>query len=232
MTTEQLQYLKKALAFVFSLVEPDEYFGKCPEADYEAINGLIEGEIERQNVTDEERRMIKQYEDELKELKIKMAGAEKFAEKIPVFRQFILDKKLNGTEDSVRFADGYKDIRFHWGLHRARFKSGTSRTITSYKGDYDKHLFMVYINTLSLYDSHEKFGLEKVLEKSTVFFFDKMNTTFYVADEHIEGFLEALNDWYVGAIAKVEQYKKGEEIRELEERLARLKEEEWATGIR
>jgi hypothetical protein len=47
MTTEQLQYLKKALAFVFSLVEPDEYIGKCPEADYEAINGLIEGEIER-----------------------------------------------------------------------------------------------------------------------------------------------------------------------------------------
>lgn len=47
MTTEQLQYLEKALAFVFSLVEPDEYIGKCPEADYEAINGLIEAEIER-----------------------------------------------------------------------------------------------------------------------------------------------------------------------------------------
>ena len=54
MTIEQLRYLKKALAFVFSLVEPDEYFGKCPEADYEAINGLIEGEIERQSVTDED----------------------------------------------------------------------------------------------------------------------------------------------------------------------------------
>lgn len=55
MTTEQLQYLKKALAFVFSLVEPDEYIGKCPEADYEAINGLIEGEIEgiRENRTTE-----------------------------------------------------------------------------------------------------------------------------------------------------------------------------------
>jgi hypothetical protein len=53
MTTEQLQYLKKALAFVFSLVEPDEYIGKCPEADYEAINGLIEGEIERLNLTED-----------------------------------------------------------------------------------------------------------------------------------------------------------------------------------
>jgi len=54
MTIEQLRYLKKALAFVFSLVEPDEYIGKCPEADYEAINGLIEGEIERVSVTDED----------------------------------------------------------------------------------------------------------------------------------------------------------------------------------
>ena len=169
--------------------------------------------------------MIQQYEDELKALKIKMVGAEKFAKKVPVFRQFILSNKIDGTEENVRFADGYKGIRFHWGLNRARFKSGTSRTITNYKGDYDKHLFKVYINTLTLFDTHEEFGLEKVLEKSTVFFFDDLNTNFYVEDEHIEGFLEALNDWYVDAIANLEQYKKDEEIRELEERLSRLKGE-------
>lgn len=169
--------------------------------------------------------MIQQYKDELKVLKKKMAGAEEFAKKIPLFQQFILDKKLNGTEDSVRFASSYKRIYFHWGLHRARFKSGSNRTIINYNGDYDKHLFMVYINTLSLYDSHERFGLEKVLDKSNVFFFDNLNTTFYVEDEHIEGFLEALNDWYVGAIANLKQYKKDEEIRKLEEQLARLKGE-------
>ena len=167
--------------------------------------------------------MIKQYEDELKTLKIKMVGAEKFAEKIPVFRQFILDNKLDGTEDSVKFASSYKRIYFHWGLNRGRFKSRTRRTITNYKGEYDKYLFKVYINTLTLFDSYESFGLEKVLEKSTVFFFDDLNTTFYVEDEHIEGFLEALNDWYVGVIANLDQYKKEEEIRKLEEQLARLK---------
>ena len=169
--------------------------------------------------------MIKQYEDELKALKKKMVGAEKFAKKVPVFRQFILSNKIDGTEENVRFADGYKGIRFHWGLNRARFKSGTNRTITNYRGNHDKYLFELYINTLTLYGSHEEFGLEKVLEKSTVFFFDDINTTFYVEDEHIEGFLEALNDWYVDAIANLEQYKKDEEIRELEERLSRLKGE-------
>lgn len=167
--------------------------------------------------------MIQRYEDELKELKKKMLGAEKFAEKVPLFRQFILDNKIDGTEGCVKFASSYKRIYFHWGLHRARFKSGTCRTITSYKGEYDKHLFMVYINTLSLYDSHEKFGLEKVLEKSTVFFFDELNTTFYVEDEHIDGFLEALNDWYIEAIAQLKQYNEVKEIRKLEEQLAFLK---------
>lgn len=167
--------------------------------------------------------MIKQYQDELKALKKKMAGAEKFAEKIPVFRQFILDNKIDGTEDSAKFPSSYKRIYFNWGLHRSRFKSETNRTITNYKGDYDKYLFRVYINTLTLFDTHEKFGLEDVLEKSTVFFFDDLNSTFYVEDEHVEGFLEALNVWYVEAVAQVEQYKITEEISKLEKKLAKLK---------
>lgn len=170
--------------------------------------------------------MIKQYQDELKALKEKMAGAEKFAEKIPLFRQFILDNKLDGTEDSVKFASSYKQIYFHWGLHRARFKSGTYRTITNYTGEHDKYLFRVYINTLALFDTHEKFGLDDIPEKSTVFFFDKLNTTFYVEDGHIEGFLEALNDWYDEANAQLKQYKINEEISKLEKQLAKLKEED------
>ena len=170
--------------------------------------------------------MIKQYQDELKALKEKMVGAEKFAEKIPCFQQFILDNKLDGNEDSVKFASSYKRIYFSWGLHRSRFKSGTNRTITNYDGDYNKYLFSVYINTLDLFDTHEKFGLEDVLEKSTVFFFDRLNTTFYVEDAHIEGFLEALNDWYVEATAQLKQYKINEEISKLEKQLAKLKEVE------
>lgn len=170
--------------------------------------------------------MIKQYQDELKALKEKMVGAEKFAEKIPCFRQFILDNKLDGTEDNAKFASSYKRIYFHWGLHRSRFKSGTNRTITNYVGDHDKYLFTVYINTPTLFDTHEKFGLEDVLEKSTVFFFDRLNTTFYVEDDHVEGFLEALNDWYVEAVAQLKRYKINEEISKLEKQLAKLKETE------
>lgn len=167
--------------------------------------------------------MIKQYEDELKALKIKMAGAEKFAEKIPCFRDFIIKNKIDGTEDFQKFASYYKEIPFGWGLSRARYISGTPRSISNYRDKHDKYLFNIYINTYSLFYEHEDFGLDRVLEESTVFFFDKYNTTFYVEDEHIEGFLEALNKWYVEAVEKLKQYRANEEIRELEEKLARLK---------
>ena len=167
--------------------------------------------------------MIKQYEDELEALKKKMIRAEKFAERIPYFRQFILDKKLDGTEEGVTFATSYKRISFYWDLYRMRFNSVTNR-IANYEGNYDKHLFRLHLNTLTLYDSHEKFGLEKILEKSNVFFFDGWNTTFYIEDEHIEEFLEALNAWYVEALAQLNQHRKDEEIRTLENKLAKLKE--------
>ena len=64
MTTEQLQYLKSTRC-VF-LGEPDEYIGKCPEADYEAINGLIEGEIERQNVVEEDAEQVEDISQDIR----------------------------------------------------------------------------------------------------------------------------------------------------------------------
>lgn len=166
--------------------------------------------------------MIDQYKKELKELKQKMIGAEAFADKIPCFRDFIIKNKIDGKEEFRTFASYYKKIPFNWGLSRARYISGTRRNITNYDGEYDKYLFSVYINPLSLFGEHERFRLDRVIEESTVFFFDNLNTTFYVEDEHIEGFLEALNEWYVQAVEKLRQYKADEEINELKSRLLEL----------
>jgi len=172
--------------------------------------------------------MIEQYEKELKELKEKMIRAEAFAEKVPCFRDFILKNKITGTEDYTAFASYYKKTPFNWRLSRrlsrARYISGTNRSITNYQRKHDKYLFSVYINPLTLFGEHEYFGLERVLEESTVFFFDKCNTTFYVEDEHIEGFLESLNDWYVNAVEELKRYKVNKEIEELKSRLFELTE--------
>lgn len=173
--------------------------------------------------------MIKQYEKELKELKEKMIRAEAFAEKVPCFRDFILKNKITGTEGHTNFASYYKKISFNWGLSRARYISGTNRNVTNYHRKHNKYLFSVYINPLELFNENEYFGLERVLEESTVFFFDKCNTTFYVEDEHIEGFLEALNNWYVDAVEELKRYKANREIEELKSRLFELTEgkEDW-----
>lgn len=168
--------------------------------------------------------MIEQYEKELKELKEKMIRAEAFAEKVPCFRGFILKNKITGTEGYTDFASYYKKIPFDWRLSRARYISGTNRNIANFNRKHDKYLFRVRINPFILFYENEYFGLERVLEESTVFFFDKYNTTFYVEDEHIEGFLESLNNWYVDAVEELKRYKKNKEIEELKSKLFELTE--------
>jgi len=53
--------------------------------------------------------MKDEYLKELKQLKIKMIEAEKFAEKIPVFAGQILDYKYTGNENWIKFGEKYKD---------------------------------------------------------------------------------------------------------------------------
>jgi len=139
-------------------------------------------------------------------------------------RDFILKNKITGTESCAEFASYYKKIRFDWGLRRVRFVSGTDRHIINYPAEHNKYLFSVYINPLTLFGEHEYFGLERVLEESTVFFFDELNATFYVEDEHIEGFLEALNNWYVNAVEELKRYKANKKIEELKSELFKLTE--------
>ena len=72
---------------------------------------------------------------------------------------------------------------------------------------------------------YENFGLEKIKDKVKVFFYDEINSTYYVEDEHIEEFLEEANKWYLKAKNKVDEYKKEQEIKELKEKLAELVKE-------
>lgn len=142
----------------------------------------------------------KEYMDELAELKTRMIKAETFAEKIPLFADEILKGKLSGEEMWVRITDRYKDIYFAWGLNRGHFKRGVSGDITNHPTkDYDGYFFSVYINTLTLYDLHESFSLYDAFEGVEIFFIDHLNSRFYIEDEHIELFLEALNAWYLKA---------------------------------
>lgn len=169
--------------------------------------------------------MIEIYKKELKELKERMEKAEKFAIKIPIFKDIIIEKKLTGEEGFINFGSRYKDIYLSWGIKRCNYISGTNRIITNYdNNDYNVYVFSIYFNSLDLFGSgiYENFGLEKIKEKVKVFFYDKVNHTYYVEDEHIEEFLEEVNKWYLKAKKQVNKYRNEQEIKKLREKLAEL----------
>lgn len=169
--------------------------------------------------------MIEIYKKELKELKERMEKAEKFANKIPIFKDIIIERKLTGEEGFIDFGNRYKDIYLAWGIERCNYISGTNRTITNYDNDdYNVYVFSIYFNSLDLFGSgiYENFGLEKIKEKVKVFFYDEVNSTYYVEDKHIEQFLEEVNKWYLETKKQVNKYRNEQEIKKLREKLAEL----------
>jgi len=144
--------------------------------------------------------MRDEYKKELTALKVKMDKAEKFAEKLPFFAKYILDYKLTGEEEYTKFGDKYKDIYLGWGINRGFYKKGSSRYLMNCRGDYDHgYFFSIYINSYALFDEHNNYGLYDALKDVDIFHADNSNTNFYITDENIESFLDALNIWYLAA---------------------------------
>lgn len=143
--------------------------------------------------------MRKEYVEELKQLEKRMKEAEEFAKKLPFFSEKILNQKLTGNEEWINFGSRYKDIYFNWNINRGLYVSGSRRYVSNYKGkSYSKHLFNIYINTYSMFN-HHAIRVDEVADKCNVFFYDKLNSTFYATDEQIMPLLEELNTWYIGA---------------------------------
>lgn len=88
-------------------------------------------------------------------------------------------------------------------------------------------MWNIYINTVSLYASHKKYGLEDIKNKTPVVFYDDLNSTFYCTDEQVGGLLEALNEWYLYAC---EESKKAEKEIRKQELLKELEELEAKHG--
>ena len=163
------------------------------------------------------------YKKELADLKYKMEKAERFAERLPMFSEKILQDKISGDSHWINFGEKYKDLYCAWGINRGLYEQGTNRTVTNYYGEpYKEYLFNIYINTLSQYDSHEKFGLNEIEENTLLFFYDKCNSTFYATDNQIEGVLNALCAWYEKAKIQIVEHNKQKEIEELKARLNNL----------
>lgn len=148
--------------------------------------------------------MRQEYKDELRKLATKMNAAEHFAEKLPVFSVEILREKLTENIEWIKFGERYKTMPFPWGINRGLYSQESNRKITNYRKKYHGYLFCLYINTLTLYDRHDKYGLPDII-KADYFFFDALNSTFYATDEQIGLLLESLHEWYLLAMDSAKQ---------------------------
>ncbi len=165
------------------------------------------------------------YLKELRDLQIKMVKAEAFAKRIPCLSEAILEGKYTGEEAWLKIADRYKKLYCAWGINRGWYDSEEkyARTIINFPKDkpYSTYLFNIYINTCNLFDAHQEFGLYEALKDVDIFFADKLNTTFYVTDENIESFLEALNTWVIAAYEELKTLRLNEQKIKLEAELAK-----------
>lgn len=169
--------------------------------------------------------MRETYKNELLELENRMINAEAFAKKIPVFEEYIINNKITWGND-CSFWEYYKSLYLGWGINRKYYPDNSN--ITNYKKDYKWFLFTIYFNTLSMYDSYEKYWLEELTKTGSVFFFDKANSTFYIKDEHIGLFLEEANKWYEKAKNTIKIEEKKIRIKQLEAELdLLLTKEQW-----
>jgi len=167
--------------------------------------------------------MIEQYKKELKEIKISMKKAEAFAKRLPLFSKTILDEKLSGEESYMSFGDTYKNMYIALHIQRGLYEHNSLRNVTNYdNGHYKEYLFCIYINTFNIYNSHEEHGLGEVKDKVDLFFYDKLNTTFYVNDDNIEKLLDALCLWRDKALKKRKIDLKADKITDLKKQLKEL----------
>jgi len=182
--------------------------------------------------------LIAEYQEKLDKLKAKMLKAQAFAEKVPCLAKEIIKNIWTdeGTEEGydIRITR-YKDFYFAWPVLRRLFKGDPGDygpTITNY--DYAArpfqatHLWSIYVNYLSVFDIEAtedtiRPSLDAIHEATPVFYYNKLNSEFYVTDEQLGAVLEALVEWRREWLPKVAEVKKEQEKQKLLKKLAKLK---------
>ena len=166
--------------------------------------------------------MRKEYLEELENLKLKMEKAEAFASELPLFEKQIIKQKFTKEDFHITFDSYFGECYLGWNVIRRKFNS---EEITNYQEDYEgtKTLFKVYVNNYSLFDYHEKFDIEKYLTTDLYFFYDNLNSTYYITDDCITRFSEKFSEWYKLAKEKSIEHKKQLKIKELEAELIKAR---------
>jgi hypothetical protein len=166
-------------------------------------------------ITDE--RLIKKLKNFTEDLE----AVQMLINKVPVCADYIIENNVKKVEGYYqKIADRYKSLNLPWGIMRTSYSNNFKPTNFTQEIVEDKILCNIYINTYPLLNTNNKFGLDDL--RDLVFYYDKVNNTFYATDEELPVFLEALHDWYLKTKEKTSKIKKDLEIEALEKKIEAL----------
>ena len=150
------------------------------------------------------------YIDEIKILKNKMIEAEKFAERLPLFKDYILKNKINNRNNVSHLGEKVLDVYLGQAIRLYNYSEIYLGTPTNYNGKpISIPLFVFYINRYSMFGDDFYDNIDKDLNESVkdlVYFYDSINGKYYVTEENLEEFCSKLSIWYKLALAKNKQY--------------------------
>ena len=150
------------------------------------------------------------YIDEIKTIKNKMIEAEKFAERLPLFKDYILKNKINNRNNVSHLGEKVLDVYLGQAIRLYNYSEIYLGTPTNYNGKpISIPLVVFYINRYSMFGDDFYDNIDKDLNESVkdlVYFYDSINGKYYVTEENLEEFCSKLSIWYKLALAKNKQF--------------------------
>ena len=150
------------------------------------------------------------YIDELNALTSRMLEAEEFAERLPLFKDYILKNKINTNHTISHLGEKVLDVYIGQEIRLCNYSENFKGTPTNYNGKpISIPLVVFYINRYSMFDDYFYEEIIKELDESVenlVYFYDSINSKYYVTEENLEEFCDKLSIWYNNAIEKNKQY--------------------------
>ena len=150
------------------------------------------------------------YIDEIKTIKNKMIEAEKFAERLPLFKDYILKHKINDRSNISHLGEKVLDVYLGQAIRLCNYSEIYLGTPTNYNGKpISIPLVVFYINRYSMFGDDFYDNIDKDLNESVkdlVYFYDSINGKYYVTEENLEEFCSKLSIWYKLALAKNKQF--------------------------
>ena len=150
------------------------------------------------------------YIDELNALTSRMLEAEEFAERLPLFKDYILKNKINTNHTISHLGEKVLDVYINQAIRLCNYSENFKGTPTNYNGKpISIPLVVFYINRYSMFGDDFYDNIDKELDASVddlVYFYDSLNSKYYVTEENLEEFCSKLSIWYNNAIDKNKQY--------------------------